>query len=374
VRSDDITNRVHSDLSEPVSISSGLSVIVISEDEAIVKAGMRSSPSIILRDTDCNGYMGPVLGRLLEGPARIEQLLEVTENKNRNDLSQMIEDLIKRGIISRASENPLEQYLKYLINKSSRLSDYTVTIAGTGQIGKEIASDLAAVGIGKLVLYDGRKSKKGTTSKMADQKMSRGQMTFSKECADFLAESGYSNVETIETEFDNSEAMKRAVSKSDLLLVTLDKPNPRLYYQFNRMALQFETKWIIATIDGHQGYVGPTFIPFHTACYSDYERQMRAVLTSLETYRYYSRYLSTNTDVLPFIGLPSYLKIISSMTALSAIHLLLRNYSFTSGRVLVVDFENMQLDFHDILRLPRCPSCRESIYSRIIPAKKSGKE
>lgn len=349
-------------------VSSGLSVIIIDEDEVIVKSGVRSSPSIILRDTDRKGILGPLLRKLLESTMSIRDLFNVLEDAHRNDASTLVKDLIDRGIISRVSESPVEQYLGYLFKGSSRLSDFTVTIAGTGVLGTEIAVDLLSSGIGNLVLYDGRQVKDSDKSFFRRYcEVNKDTITFAQASESYLKRLGYKNIRSVTRSFDDNAAIKKAIGPSDFLVVSFDVPNPRLYYQFNRAALQYKKMWMISTVDGHQGHIGPTFVPFYTACYADYELQVQAVMSRLETHRYYTNHLHLKGLTMSFSGLPSYAKIIAGMTSLSIIHQLLRNYSFTNGRTIVLDFNDMQYDAQDIHRFPRCPFCNESVYSQIFP-------
>jgi thiazole/oxazole-forming peptide maturase SagC family component len=354
---------------EIITIAAGIDVIIINENEAVIKYGARSIPSVILRDNDSRNVLGSLLKKLKDDRVTQRDLSSELDIETWTDLKEILADLHMRGIITKASNSITEQYLSFLFQKASGLSKFTVTIVGLGVIGTELAADLSRSGLGKVLLYDGRTIQRDTFPYLrVRKKADKTRVTLSEAAALHLQQLGNNNIEVLKGDFDDMAAVRRAFMDSDFLVMSLDRPNPRIYNQFNRIALQTEKRWMISTIDGDQGYIGPTFIPFHTACYGDFERQFEASLPNPQTYKTYKEYLNKNKDKLLFTGLPSYAKILSGMTSLSIIHQLVRDYSFTTGRSIVIDFERMLFDTQDILRLPRCPFCREKfMYTASFP-------
>jgi bacteriocin biosynthesis cyclodehydratase domain-containing protein len=171
-----------------------------------------------------------------------------------------------------------------------------------------------------------------------------------------LRETGHGHIDRVEGRLD-VKGIGAAVGAADLIVLALDRPNPRLAHLVNRVCLRARTPWILATIDGNRGLAGPLFVPPHTACYSDYRALVESTTPSAAMIRRYERWTRANARPLLFVGLPAYADIVAGFTSLAVVHFLARGRSFATGRQLAVDFENMRIDVEDVLKLPRCPVC-----------------
>lgn len=354
-------NNINLTLNDRITIASGISVIIINDNEIMVKHGTHSSPSLIIRDTDLRGILGLTMSKLLNNDIKYDDLFSFFDQKEHEDLKKTIFDLYKRGIIVKSNTNPVYQYLKYNLNKETSLSSFTITIAGANTIGTEIAIDLLRSGIGHIILFDGTLSD-GKSN--AAQGSERNIDTIAEKTRKYLIKLGHTNSKVVKGSFDDYSQIEKIFDLSDFLVLSIDRPNPRIYNIFNRIALKKNKLWMISTIDGSRGIIGPTFIPFESACYGDYSRQVEAGIVDTNMYNIYRQFLDNDIHEQIFLGIPSYAKIIAGMTSLSVIHQLIRKYSFTSNRSIIIDFERMIFDTQDIFRLPRCPFCsRSRLYS-----------
>jgi bacteriocin biosynthesis cyclodehydratase domain-containing protein len=114
---------------------------------------------------------------------------------------------------------------------------------------------------------------------------------------------------------------------------------------------------LLATTDGNLGRVGPLFLPVETACYNDYITLTDAAQPNPAMARRYARHLMDRGAISFFPGLPAHADIVGGYASLAIAHYLLRASSFALGRVLTIDFDRLQAEVEDVLKLPRCPVC-----------------
>lgn len=345
-----------------ITIARGLDVTLISEDEALIEFGSRSYPSELLRDRDLSGILGRLFRILLHGPTTIDHLVSQLDATEQNGVRSLLDDLLSRGILTSVATDPIEQYIDYTHTGGSALSSYSASVLGAGPLGARISYSLVQHGIGKLILLDDRRVDDdwralaplglsvGTQAKQPTGPHARTVV------CDALRATGRSEVESLDLPLDLS-GVTQAAEHSDLLILALERPAPRLSHLINRVCHQHERAWLLTTIDGDLGIAGPLFLPAHTACFYDYSTLTRAAAPRSTVAKGHASRISERGFGSFFCGLPAHCEIVAGYASLAAIHFLLRNNSFLLGRSVIIDFQRMTLDTDDILRLPRCPVC-----------------
>jgi bacteriocin biosynthesis cyclodehydratase domain-containing protein len=342
-----------------ISLADGLDFVVISDDEILVQFGTRSYPSELLRDTDLTGILGKLIGRLRNNRAvTIDELISDLRPQDRAQMCQLIDDLLERGFLSETHKNPVEQYLNYTFKGESTLPTRSVSVIGAGPIGARVSHSLLQHGVGRIALLDERKADdlwRAAVSFEVDR--NRTDITdVHVELHGRLNTLGFRNVEVLDGRFD-AASVQNAVEKSQFTILALEQPNPRLAHLVNRCCIRQRKPWLLTTIDGNFGLIGPLFLPVHTACYNDYATLSDAASrTPLISYRYRQHLLERDASSF-FPGLPAYADLVAGYASLASIHFLLRDTSFALGRVLTIDFDRMLIDTEDVLKLPRCPVC-----------------
>jgi bacteriocin biosynthesis cyclodehydratase domain-containing protein len=341
-----------------LGIAEGLDVILISGNEILVQFGTRSYPSELLRDNDLTGILGRVIGPLLQTPRNVSDMLSELEAKDQAEARVLIDDLMKRGILTDIRKGPVQQYLDYTFTDRSELTECSVSLLGTGPIGVRLAHSLLQHGIGELTLLDDRKAddlwykflplgpKDDRSDGIPTHMVLRNQ----------LIARGYTGVGSLDTQLDPA-GIETAVARSNFVVLALEQPNLRLAHLVNRFCIRDRKPWLLVSIDGNFGHVGPLFLPVHTACYNDYTTLRHAANPSPEMARRYRQHVLQREVTSFFPGLPSYAEIVAGFASLATVHFLLRESSFALGRVLTIDFDGMLIDVEDVLRLPRCPVC-----------------
>src|SRR5215475_2395698 len=118
-----------------LGVAEGLDMVFISDDELLIQFGIRSRPSELLRDADLTGILEKTVGRLLQAPMTLDDLLAGLEAGQQAEGRELLADLIARGIVTDLRRTPVQQYLGYTFTGETSLQDRKVGLIGTGPIG-----------------------------------------------------------------------------------------------------------------------------------------------------------------------------------------------------------------------------------------------
>jgi bacteriocin biosynthesis cyclodehydratase domain-containing protein len=337
-----------------LGIAEGLDLVLISDNEVLIQFGLRSRPSELLRDQDVSGLLGRTIGQILRGPATVGELLALARPGQESDVRALLEDLVERGILADTKSSPVEQYIRYTFTGQPHLANGRIAMIGAGPLGARVAQDLVQHGITGLTLLDDRPIGASWRA-YAPFRLNDSQDGMRADVA--LCESLGPAARALDAGL-NAAGIEEAMNGADLTVLALEQPDLRTAHLVNRYAIRERTPWLLATIDGNFGMVGPLFFPVETACYNDYRTLTFAATPNRGMARKHREYLLERRGTGSFFaGLPSYVEIVAGHTSLAAVHFLLRGACFALGRVMVIDFDRMQIDVEDVLKLPRCPVC-----------------
>jgi len=334
----------------------GLDFVLVSDNELLVQFGTRSRPSELFRDNDLSGAIGSVVRALQSGSSTLGEVLLSLPHEQRDEARQLIDSLVEQGVISEAARDPVQQYIRYTFTGESSISGSRVALIGAGPIGARIARNLLQQGIARLWLADSRLTDtiwQGSALFGAPQPADLGrpaQMVLAEHLR-----SSHENVEALE--WADGSAVEVGVANADLVVLALEQPDMQLSHAVNRACIGAGKPWLSAVIDGNRGLIGPLFSPPDTACYNDYQLLARAAMPSGAMARKHRQHVLANGRTSFATGLPGYADIVAGHCAIAAAHFLIRGASHLLGRVMTVDFDGMQIDVEDVLKLPRCPVC-----------------
>lgn len=230
----------------------------------------------------------------------------------------------------------------------AQLDQSRVTVLGLGSIGSLLLVSLADNGVRDLVGVDFRRN--------ASDKAEHTHEELKQQCRNRNPWASYSAV----TLTDNSaELIAGAAQGSQLIIAATDTQDDSLLEKVNEACLETDTVWLPTGIRAWQGYVGPSVFPRKTACYKCYKLRMEANLVHYEPYLLSKHHVKTGEQRI-FGHLPQFHRVIADIVAIEVVKLL-TNFSLptTRGRVLTVDFLTLDTEFHEVLKLPRCPACGE---------------
>ena len=149
----------------------------------------------------------------------------------------------------------------------------------------------------------------------------------------------------------------------DLVVLAADTITPlsEEFLWVNRWCVDRGVSWIGGGLeDSYRATVGPTVVPFDTACYDCYQRRFRANVPDEDEFVAYEEYLKqkgkeAKTQVG---GICSFSDIVGNILALEAAKYLAKfTFPATVNGIISIDLVSLSFQRHQVLKLPRCPTC-----------------
>lgn len=350
-------------------------IIPMSDDRVQLRSG---SDAFIMRGKSVHDLLNELFP-LLTGEHQVESIIEKLSDKYpRESIIQFIHKLTQRRVLEDASLEPtlsvnketLELYqaqLSYFSHFSensydpqARLHRARVGIFGLGPLGVRVARSLSSSGVGTIIGIDAGNVTQTDINqehfyRPADQGQPRGKVF--PECGQRYQP--MTSWEGIDNRLKDQDDFARDLKGLDYLVVCLESFQPWLYEQINQACLELNLIWTWCTLDGHEGMVGPTVIPWETACWKCYDLRVKANMDHYEEYMAYEDHLYKQKINQAQFGylLPS----IDFLAGLSALEVV-KDLSgltppLTYGTQLAVNLLTTQFELHPVLKVPRCPAC-----------------
>jgi molybdopterin-synthase adenylyltransferase len=261
----------------------------------------------------------------------------------------------------------LEPQLAYLREVSpdpakviDRLAEATVTVVGLGAVGTVAATALAAANVGRVRCVDNAAVSPADpflAQLFSVNDVGRGRADVTR--ARIMTVNPTTSVEVLADELQTDEDVAVAIEGSDFVLGCLDPGLASVTYKLNRACLAQRVPWSAGSATAFEGIVGPTVIPYETACYVCY--QMRWVACAddpVDALAELKRQDLDRIDASPYReNLAFGAGIVGQLLALEAFKALIGLKPPTAGRLLTVDFVGIAMRQHLVLRKPWCPAC-----------------
>jgi molybdopterin-synthase adenylyltransferase len=349
---------------EPAEDDGEQTLVFTSEDNRLVIRG-RSFPEFLERVVP-----------LLDGRRTLDQVTEKASDLfERDDLEQTIVLLAEQGIVADAEQlaprfvdaERLGPQLSYLHEVGpapalvvDRLARARVTVVGLGAVGAVAATALAAANVGQVRCVD------DSLVSAADPYLAQlfGLDDVGSQRAEVTSEriravNPAASVEVLADALLTDEDVADATGGSDFVLGCLDPGLASITDKVNRACLAQRTPWSLATVSAFEGIVGPTVIPYETACYRCYQARVIAAQNNpAEALADQRAREESTTDTSPYReNLAFGAGIVGHLLALQAYQFLTGLRPQSVGRILVIDFLSSSLSQHVVLRKPWCPAC-----------------
>lgn len=308
-------------------------VVRVDQQTLHIRAGPWTGPAVTITEVEADGDKAEQLFELFDGDTHVRDVLDKFPDDEAAIVSLM-DRLADRNVLYDASEVSgnygTPQFLptpRFRDKQRQQLSETRALVVSTGRIGRQVASDLAESGVG-VVSYARPLSDDTSNWTRLEQEEALQPVAASR--------------------------LESAVERADTFLYAADREYPAVGEELSRLAHETKTPWMLAQRRGFDGLVGPTIFPGETGCYRCLERRLLASLDD-EMYAPFRQSLD-DTNRKP-VGLPSYARTIAGYATTDFLNLLAYGQSFTTGRLLAVDFFDLSVTVNDVLRLPRCPVC-----------------
>ena len=160
---------------------------------------------------------------------------------------------------------------------------------------------------------------------------------------------------------DSDEDVLEQVAGSDLVLCCVDPGLASLTYKVNRACLRAGITWIACSVTGFEGVVGPTVVPYETACYLCYQMREAACAERPEDALAHLEFLdarkSDDSGVRENTGFGA--GAIGNLVALEAFRQLSGIGAANVGSIVVLDLLTLTTTRHVVVRKPDCPACAQ---------------
>ncbi len=156
----------------------------------------------------------------------------------------------------------------------------------------------------------------------------------------------------------NNPKLETKFKKVDLILACSENPDYSFFEKINELCLKTGIRWMRIAVEGTSAFVGPTIIPYQTACFHCYMKRALSNSTAPEELTAYQNHFQKN-DVPQNEGiLPTFLDLVANETILEIVRIITGFVPpATIGRFIQTSPKFIRSE-HDIFRLPRCSVCR----------------
>jgi len=154
------------------------------------------------------------------------------------------------------------------------------------------------------------------------------------------------------------EEIYQSIQGVDLLVACQETPGHAFFSRVNELCMEAGVRWLRVAIEGVGASIGPTVVPYETACYACYESRREANMEDFKDYREFKERLSGSIENTAEGKLPLFWSLVANHAAMEVVRII---SGFappkTMGRFFQVTCTSLDVSAHDVLRLPRCPAC-----------------
>jgi molybdopterin-synthase adenylyltransferase len=240
------------------------------------------------------------------------------------------------------------------LDYQDRVRQAHIVVFGLGRIGSQLVRSLALAGIGKITAVDSDPVDEADLSCdawfSADQ---RGASRAEAVCRLVADANSDTRIEAA-PEAADMDRLQALLADSDFGVLCRDDFNPAEYETFNQAALAAKKSWTSARLAGFEFQIGPTVIPFQTACYQCLDLRQKSNLPDFDEYVVVEEFLKKHhlrREALAFTpgaGLVA-LEVLKAITWFMA--------PATSSHLYTLNLLTMESKLHPVLKIPRCPAC-----------------
>ena len=350
-------------LAEEINFKDVFGVFVLSPDDVEFRTGATSGRSFLVSDPERRGLLGPIIERILS-----RQLVQARPWNGAESelLRELMPQLLQNGIVASDDKAQIMSEDRGFSIPVLRkpLAEAHIAILGHGVLGEAIRLLLREMPCGFTTVVESSSSVKPSHL---------GEIDIAERPSTQAATISQTRVARPIGELEWIETMKG----HDWVIAAQDSFEPEELAALNKAALHLAVPWSLVCFDGYEGWVGPTFVPGQTACFSCFRRRLFAGAAE-------PKHVFTDPGVKvhrvpsPWsVGLEAsaWVSLIASLFALEVIATM-NGHGFTLNHLLIVHRLNLTFQRESVLRLPRCQDCsprrhapRSNVFSHLLTSR-----
>ena len=315
---------------ETIHFKDVFGIFVLSPNEVEFRTGNTSGKSFLVSDPEQRGLLGSIIEKIVSPqPMRARPW-----NKAESELlGQLMPELHRNGLLALDDERQIidgdHVFSIPLLNKP--ITEARIAIVGDGILGDAVQRFLLNMPCGFVTVVE-------SSSVATSNRVRRPQRAVSrpKGDAEWIA----------------------AIHGHDWIIAAQDAFEPEELLVLNKAALRHRMPWSLVCFDGYEGWVGPTFVPGQTACFSCFRRRLYAGAAEPK-HVFADPAVKVHRVPSPCFAGPeanAWVSLIASMFALEIVAVM-NGRGFTINHILTVHRLNLTFQRESVLRLPRCAEC-----------------
>ncbi len=337
-------------------------IIKVSSDELYITHGLRSVFSFSVLDKLGLGVLDKVAD-LLQSFISMEELIEKIKirKENENYLIDLLSSLYKNGVVQKEKETLNFCYSVYYEN-SEGISGKKIGVVGSGPLSIRNILSIMSLEVKKINILLSEKRNKEVDKKalpiLLKDYLEQSE-NYINSLKKFFDDKGLEEKIGMISEF-HKENLKKILEVSDVILVSFENYFPSFLYEINSLAHEIRKPVLFSFIDGGLGVLGPLVTPGETACFTCFANALEASILHPSYYIPYKSYMEKKegTFDIAISGAPPIYDIMSGFTLDSLIRFLMDPISSpVLNRVILLNFESLEIDIQDLLKNPYCPIC-----------------
>jgi bacteriocin biosynthesis cyclodehydratase domain-containing protein len=304
-------------------------IYILGPDEVQFRTGSLSGTAYVVSDPKRRGLLGAIIEKLLSDESMQRRPWNEAEGEV---LDELLPGLLDAGIVESDEQQDAASARSHLFASILRkdLVEARIAVLGHGVLGEAVVSLLTGMPCGSVTTIEST-SVAAARPAAAERLLPRPR--------------------------DSGEWVE-AVGDHDWVVAAQDCFEPEELAALNRAALHHKVPWSLVCLDGHEGWVGPTFIPGQTGCFTCFRRRLFAGAAEPK-YVFADPAVTVHRVPSPCSAGPETRAWVSLITSIFALELIAatRGCSFTFNHMLIVHRLDLTFEREAVLRLPRCPDC-----------------
>jgi len=331
---------------EKIRLKDVYGVFVLGPDEVQFRTGSLSGTACVVSDPERRGLLGPVIERLISPDAMQQRPWNEPETEL---LEEILPQLQESGIVETDDAQPIPdaRYASSTPILRKHLAQSRIAVLGHGVLGQAVRSLLIGMPCGSITVIES--SSVATSGEVPGSERPRPLLQ--------SAEGPAVPQRSLAHPLDQAQ-WAEAVGDHDWVVAAQDCFEPEELAALNKAAVQRSIPWSLVCFDGYEGWVGPTFVPGQTACFSCFRRRLFAGAAEPK-HVFMEPRVKVHRVPSPWSAGPETGAWVSLVTSMFALELIAatEGRSFTFNQMLIVHRLNLTFQREWVLRLPRCPDC-----------------
>ena len=304
-------------------------VYILGPDEVQFRTGSLSGTAYVVSDPKRRSLLGTVVERLMSNEGIQRRPWNEAECEL---LDELLPGLVDAGIIELDEPRDVANTKSHLFTPILRkdLVEARIAVLGHGVLGEAVSSLLTGMPCGSVTIIE------STSVATAKPAMTQRLLPRPRDSGEWV----------------------EAVRDHDWVVAAQDCFESEELAALNRAALHNNVPWSLVCLDGHEGWVGPTFVPGQTACFTCFRQRLFAGAAEPK-YIFADPAVTVHRVPSPWSAGPETGAWVSLITSIFALELIAatRGRSFTFNHMLIVHRLDLTFEREAVLRLPRCPDC-----------------